>query len=51
MVGVIVGVYATTNGKHGEQAFETYISRWKYEGLRQLRSQDDVDQADKGGRD
>ncbi|KAH7142862.1 glycosyl hydrolase [Dactylonectria estremocensis] len=49
--GVIVGVYATTNGKHGEQAFETYISRWKYQGLRQLRSQNDVDQADKGRRD
>ncbi|RSL93480.1 hypothetical protein CEP52_013244 [Fusarium oligoseptatum] len=44
--GAILGVYATTNGKHGEQAFETYISNWKYEGLRQFRSQEDVDEAD-----
>ncbi|TQN69361.1 Non-reducing end alpha-L-arabinofuranosidase [Colletotrichum shisoi] len=44
--GVAVGVYATSNGKHGEQAFETYISNWRYTGIRQLRSQEDVDDAD-----
>lgn len=35
--GAIVGAFATTNGKHGEQAFETYISNWKYRGLEQIR--------------
>ncbi|KAM5376440.1 hypothetical protein ACJZ2D_005494 [Fusarium nematophilum] len=44
--GVVLGVYATTNGKHGEQAFETYVSNWKYKGIRQFRSQEDVDEAD-----
>ncbi|KAJ0352551.1 hypothetical protein COL154_012497 [Colletotrichum chrysophilum] len=44
--GVVLGVYATSNGKHGEQAFETYISNWRYTGVRQLRSQEDVDDAD-----
>ncbi|KAK1722676.1 beta-xylosidase [Colletotrichum acutatum] len=44
--GSVVGVYATSNGKHGEQAFETYISNWRYSGTRQLRSQKDVDDAD-----
>ncbi|UPL04236.1 hypothetical protein LCI18_015170 [Fusarium solani-melongenae] len=44
--GAILGVYATTNGKHGEQAFETYITNWRYEGLRQFRGQEDVDEAD-----
>ncbi|KAI9148347.1 Non-reducing end alpha-L-arabinofuranosidase BoGH43A [Paramyrothecium foliicola] len=32
--GVVVGVYATSNGKHGEQAFETYISNWVYKGTK-----------------
>ena len=45
-VGVALGVYATTNGKHGEQAFETYVSNWRYEGIRQIRSQGDVDDVD-----
>lgn len=44
--GVVLGVYATSNGKHGEQAFETYISNWRYTGIQQLRSQKDVDVAD-----
>ncbi|KAF4815444.1 Non-reducing end alpha-L-arabinofuranosidase BoGH43A [Colletotrichum tropicale] len=47
--GVVLGVYATSNGKHGEQAFETYISNWRYTGLRQLRSQEDVEDADGAG--
>lgn len=46
MLGVALGVYATTNGKHGEQAFETYVSNWKYEGIQQIRSQKDVDEVD-----
>lgn len=46
ILGSVVGVYATSNGKHGEQAFETYISNWRYRGIRQLRSQKDVDDAD-----
>jgi hypothetical protein len=36
--GVVVGVYATSNGKYGEGAFEAYVSRWRYEGLEQFRS-------------
>ncbi|KAF4982483.1 hypothetical protein FZEAL_1908 [Fusarium zealandicum] len=44
--GVMMGVYATTNGKHGERAFEAYISNWSYEGKRQFRDQTDVDKAD-----
>ncbi|PNH31833.1 hypothetical protein BJF96_g5109 [Verticillium dahliae] len=39
---VVLGVYATSNGKHGEQAFETHISNWRYRGLRQLRSDADA---------
>lgn len=39
-------MYATSNGKHGEQAFETYVSDWRYQGIRQLRSQEDVDEVD-----
>lgn len=35
--GVVVGAYATSNGKFGEGAFETYISRWRYVGLEQVR--------------
>ena len=35
--GVVVGPYATSNGKWGEGAFETYISRWRYTGLEQVR--------------
>ncbi|KAF5024467.1 hypothetical protein F66182_3407 [Fusarium sp. NRRL 66182] len=46
--GVIVGTYATSNGKHGEQAFETYISNWTYKGIRQLKNQEDVDKIDAG---
>ncbi|KAG8165853.1 hypothetical protein KVR01_004405 [Diaporthe batatas] len=44
--GVVLGVYATSNGKHGEQAFETYVSNWQYTGIQQLRSQEDVIGAD-----
>ncbi|VUC29928.1 unnamed protein product [Clonostachys rosea] len=44
--GAVVGVYATSNGKHGEKAFETYVSNWRYQGIRQLRSQEDVDEVD-----
>lgn len=43
----MLGVYATSNGKHGEQAFETYISNWQYTGIQQLRSQKDVDGVDR----
>lgn len=42
----MLGVYATSNGKHGEQAFETYISNWRYTGIQQLRSQEDVNAID-----
>jgi beta-xylosidase len=35
--GVVVGVYATSNGKYGEGAFETFVSRWRYTGLEQVR--------------
>lgn len=35
--GVVVGTYATSNGKFGEGAFTTYISRWRYTGLEQVR--------------
>ncbi|KAF3061226.1 Non-reducing end alpha-L-arabinofuranosidase BoGH43A [Daldinia childiae] len=45
--GLVLGVYATSNGKHGERAFETYVSNWQYTGLRQFRSQEDVDDADR----
>jgi beta-xylosidase len=34
--GVVVGPYATSNGKFGECAFNTYISRWRYTGLEQV---------------
>ncbi|KAI0388028.1 beta-xylosidase [Hypomontagnella monticulosa] len=44
--GTVLGVYATSNGKHGERAFETYVSNWRYTGLQQFRSQQDVDTAD-----
>lgn len=33
--GVVIGAYATSNGKFGEGAFRTYISRWRYNGLEQ----------------
>lgn len=49
ITGVALGVYATSNGKHGEQAFETYISNWRYTGIQQLRSQEDVDGVDRDG--
>ncbi|KAI1379568.1 beta-xylosidase [Hypoxylon crocopeplum] len=45
--GVVLGVYATSNGKHGERAFETYVSNWRYTGLQQFRSQEDVDSSDR----
>ena len=35
--GVVVGAYATSNGKFGEDAFETYISKWRYVGLGQVK--------------
>lgn len=35
--GVVVGVYATSNGKFGEGAFKAYVSRWRYTGLEQVR--------------
>lgn len=34
--GVVVGAYATSNGRFGEGAFSTYISRWRYTGLGQV---------------
>ncbi|KAK5158417.1 hypothetical protein LTS14_003436 [Recurvomyces mirabilis] len=34
--GVVVGAYATSNGRYGESAFETYISRWRYTGIEQV---------------
>lgn len=46
IIGSVLGVYATSNGKHGEQAFETYISNWKYQGIKQIRSQSDVEAVD-----
>lgn len=35
--GVVVGTYATSNGKFGEGAFDVYVSRWRYTGLKQVR--------------
>jgi len=35
--GVVVGVYATSNGRYGEGSFDAYVSRWRYEGLGQVR--------------
>ncbi|TKA63694.1 hypothetical protein B0A55_12079 [Friedmanniomyces simplex] len=35
--GVVVGPYATSNGKFGEGAFKSYVSRWRYTGLEQVR--------------
>jgi beta-xylosidase len=35
--GVVVGPYATSNGKYGEGAFEAFVSRWRYTGLEQVR--------------
>ncbi|KAI2781054.1 beta-xylosidase [Daldinia loculata] len=46
LTSLVLGVYATSNGKHGERASETYVSNWQYMGLRQFRSQD-VDDADR----
>ncbi|KAL5389730.1 hypothetical protein DPSP01_002222 [Paraphaeosphaeria sporulosa] len=34
---VVVGAYATSNGKFGEGTFKTYVSRWRYRGLEQVR--------------
>lgn len=34
--GVVVGAYATSNGKFGEGAFSCRISRWRYTGLEQV---------------
>jgi beta-xylosidase len=34
--GVVVGAYATSNGKFGEGAFSAYVSRWRYTGLEQV---------------
>jgi beta-xylosidase len=34
--GVVVGAYATSNGRWGEGAFEAYVSRWRYTGLEQV---------------
>lgn len=36
--GVVIGTYATSNGKFGEGAFKTYVSRWRYSGLEQVRA-------------
>ncbi len=35
--GVVVGAYATSNWRFGEGAFDAYVSRWRYEGLEQVR--------------
>lgn len=34
--GVVVGAYATSNGRCGEGAFSAYVSRWRYTGLEQV---------------
>lgn len=34
--GVVVGAYATSNGKYGEGAFDAFVSRWRYTGLEQV---------------
>ncbi|KAF2737242.1 xylosidase/arabinosidase [Polyplosphaeria fusca] len=39
--GATVGAYATSSGRYGEGAFESYISRWKYTGIRQVIDQPD----------
>ena len=35
--GVVVGAYATSNGRWGEGAFRVYVGRWRYWGLEQVR--------------
>ena len=35
--GVVVGTYATSNGKFGEGAFDAYFSGRRYTGLEQIR--------------
>ncbi|KAK8116176.1 beta-xylosidase [Apiospora sp. TS-2023a] len=37
--GVVVGVYATSNGRYGEGSFDAYIRRWRYVGLEQVTEQ------------
>ncbi|XPS70027.1 hypothetical protein M3J07_002265 [Ascochyta lentis] len=37
--GATVGAYATSNGRYGEGAFAAYISKWRYEGLEQVREE------------
>ncbi|KAF2793458.1 glycoside hydrolase family 43 protein, partial [Melanomma pulvis-pyrius CBS 109.77] len=34
--GATVGVYATSNGRYGEGAFEVYVSKWRYTGIKQV---------------
>ncbi|PSN65212.1 beta-xylosidase [Corynespora cassiicola Philippines] len=34
--GTTVGAYATSNGRHGEGAFEAFISKWRYNGIQQV---------------
>ncbi|KAK8045049.1 beta-xylosidase [Apiospora rasikravindrae] len=41
--GVVVGVYATSNGRYGEKSFDTYIRRWRYVGLEQVTKQPAVE--------
>ncbi|RYP73041.1 hypothetical protein DL770_007842 [Monosporascus sp. CRB-9-2] len=43
--GLLLGVYATSNGKHEERAFETYVSDLNYTGTQRFRRQDDVDES------
>ena len=37
--GVVVGVYASSNGRYGEGSFDAYIRRWRYVGLEQATEQ------------
>ena len=39
LLGATVGAYATSNGRYGERAFAAYVSKWRYEGLEQIRQQ------------
>ncbi|RYP16827.1 hypothetical protein DL767_010123 [Monosporascus sp. MG133] len=41
--GLLLGVYATSNGMHGERAFEGYVSNSNYTGTQRFRRQGDVD--------
>lgn len=34
--GATIGAYATSNGRYGEGAFTSYVSKWRYTGIKQV---------------